>query len=220
MRVSSLLTLLFLLAACDPSAVVVCAPQPDRTCEESLEGDTKVSMGQAIGDCFVEFSEDAPLTVDAGGQGGVHSDLVVLIEGEGGADRLVDGLLVDVGLTPDGWESWVTMDRAPTCRDLGLNGYFVPVRFLWLGAGKVPTSLEDDCGLDPCDDPNADKWACNDYGNCAVAWEEYGAASAIRWPDLSGKSARITATVTDGGVELASPSYELELAEGAQAEGG
>lgn len=100
MRFAFALTLL--LAACDPFAGDLIDPdlpegplQPDstepaedprlgRTCEDSLEGAPTATLGQLVDGEFVEL-EAGELPVHAGGQGGYHSDLLILVEGAGAA---------------------------------------------------------------------------------------------------------------------------------------
>lgn len=230
----SFLLLALLLSACDPSAGDLIDPdlpegplQPDpdaslqdprlgRSCADSLEGPAKATLGQLVDGMFVEL-EDAELAVHAGGQGGYHSDLLILLEGDGADQGLPDGLDLSIDMAPGDWTETLVADLNPQCFDLPFKGYVAPARVFWWGPEGEHT-VEETCGVDPCDDPAATDQACWDYIDCVDF--ESGVPWGVVWSDFTRQTATVWATVDASGFYATTAATDVVLVQGEQEPGG
>lgn len=234
------LPLLFLLlTACDPSAAAIGDPagpadpadpndpvdrdtfaeaRAGRTCTTSLAGEPSITLGQLIDGAFEPLGAGAGLPVHAGGQGGYHSDLLVLMEGWGAEAPIANGLDLDVSMAPGDWSEGVVTHLNPTCLDLGFFGYFAPVRLFWWGPDGEITE-EDYCGLDPCGE-DGDSLQCTEYWDCLDDFEWGGGSPNISWGEVMDQTATLSASVVSEGYSSNATVTDVDLVEGEQEMGG
>lgn len=120
-------------------------------------------------------------------------------------------------MSPGGWTEVQTSDLNPQCFELPFAGYFAPVRVFWWGP-EGELTVEEVCGVDPCDDPSTDESECWDYIDC-VDWE-YGSPAGVVWSDFTRQTATVWATVDAAGFYATTAAADVVLTQGEQEEGG
>jgi hypothetical protein len=188
-----------------------------RTCADSLAAEPSITLGHLTDGLFEPLGPDARLPVHAGGQGGYHSDVYVLMEGVGADQPIAGGLDLTVGMAPGGWDEGVDADVNPQCWDVGFWGYLVPVRLFWWGP-EGELFVEDYCGEDPCDDNDTDE--CMDYLDCADEFEWGAGSPNIGWFEIQDQTASMSAVVDGPLFDASFTANNVDLVEGDEELGG
>jgi hypothetical protein len=187
---------------CDPVSLDGHSVQ---TCLESATGTSSLTLGQLVDGAFEPLASGSPLAVHAGSQGGFHSDVVLLLRGDGADEWAESGLAYDVDVS-GGWEESQLGDLVPECRRLGTVGYFHESRMFWSGPG---------CGEDPCTGEDDQSAACWEYRECDEM--EMEGFATISWSELTSQtvtvnaqaaSAAFDATAEVGGITLVTGTAE------------